>query len=82
MKNLKETFLQLLKHPDLVSLFAVVQDANVGLMAKSYTVWEVDYGMNLERDKRTTSFIFQSLWLYCGRKHAFPYDLDMNHADD
>lgn len=40
MEKSKETLLRLLNHPNLVSLVAVVQDANVGMVAKSYTVWE------------------------------------------
>ncbi|MCJ1461555.1 hypothetical protein MMC07_000152, partial [Pseudocyphellaria aurata] len=40
MDETKEMLLWLLNHPNLVSLVAVVQDANVGSTAKSYAVWE------------------------------------------
>lgn len=40
MDESKETLLRLLNHPNLINLVAIIQDAKVGTMSKSYTVWE------------------------------------------
>ena len=49
MDDAKETLLRLLNHPNIVSLVDVVQESDVGVLARDFTVWEDCTGGTLNR---------------------------------